>query len=68
MSDKNKHSEENPLISRFSISGISKETLNNSADVAKLLCKQSCPVDSSTLDPRHFNDYQDLIFELSRKK
>jgi hypothetical protein len=25
-------------------------------------------VDSSPLDPRHFNDYQGLIFELSRKK
>jgi hypothetical protein len=56
------------LISRFSIAGISEETLTNAADVAKLLCKQSYPVDSSPLDPRHFNDYQGLIFELSRKK
>ena len=68
MSDKTKHSDENPLISRFFIAGISKETLTNSADVAKLLCKQSCPVDSRPLDPHHFNDYQALILELSRKK
>ncbi len=68
MSDITKQSDENPLFSRFSNAGISKETLTNSADVAKLLCKQSCPVDSSPLDPRHFNDYQGLIFELSRKK
>ena len=68
MSDKTKHSDENPLFSRFSIAGISKETLTNAAEVAKLLCKGSYPVDSSPLDPRHFNDYQCLIFELSRKK
>ena len=68
MSDKTKHSDENSLISLFSIAGISEETLTNAADVAKLLCKQSYPVDSSPLDPRHFNDYQGLIFELSRKK
>ena len=68
MSDKTKNSDENPLFSRFSIAGISKETLTNAAEVAKLLCKQSYPVDSSPLDPRHFNDYQCLIFELSRKK
>ena len=68
MSDKTKHSDENPLFSRFSIAGISKETLANAAEVAKLLCKESYPVESSPLDPRHFNDYQCLIFELSRKK
>ena len=68
MSDKTKHSDENPLFSRFSIAGISKETLTNAAEVAKLLCKESYPVESSPLDPRHFNDYQCLIFELSRKK
>ena len=68
MSDKTKNSDENPLFSRFSITGISEETLANAADVAKFLCKQSYPVDSSPLDPRHFNDYQGLIFELSRKK
>ena len=68
MSDITKQSYENPLFSRFSIAGISKETLTNAAEVAKLLCKQSYPVDSSPLDPRHFNDYQCLIFELSRKK
>ena len=68
MSDKTKHSDENPLFSRFSIAGISKETLTNAEEVAKLLCKQSYPVESSPLDPRHFNDYQCLIFELSRKK
>ena len=68
MSDITKQSDENPLFSRFSIAGISKETLTNAAEVAKLLCKESYPVDSSPLDPRHFNDYQCLIFELSRKK
>ena len=68
MSDITKQSDENPLFSRFSIAGISKETLTNAAEVAKLLCKQSYPVDSSPLDPRHFNDYQCLIFKLSRKK
>ena len=68
MSDKTQNSDENPLFSRFSIAGISKETLTNAAEVAKLLCKESYPVDSSPLDPRHFNDYQCLIFELSRKK
>ena len=68
MSDITKQSDENPLFSRFSIAGISKETLTNAAEVAKLLCKQSYPVDSSPLDPLHFNDYQCLIFELSRKK
>ena len=68
MSDKTKNPDENPLFSRFSIAGISKETLANAAEVAKLLCKQSYPVDSSPLDPCHFNDYQCLIFELSRKK
>ena len=68
MSDKTKNSVENTLFSRFSIAGISKENLANAAEVAKLLCKQSYPVDSSPLDPRHFNDYQGLIFELSRKK
>ena len=68
MSDKTKHSDENPLFSRFSIAGISKGTLTNAAEVAKLLCKESYPVESSPLDPRHFNDYQCLIFELSRKK
>ena len=68
MSDKTKHSDDNPLFSRFSITGISEETLANAADVAKFLSKQSYPVDSSPLDPRHFNDYQGLIFELSRKK
>ena len=68
MSDITKQSDENPLFSRFSIAGISKETLTNAAEVAKLLCKESYPVESSPLDPRHFNDYQCLIFELSRKK
>ena len=68
MSDKTKNSDENPLFSRFSIAGISKETLANAAEVAKILCKQSYSVDSSPLVPRHFNDYQGLIFELSRKK
>ena len=68
MSDKTKRSDENPLFSRFFIAGISKETLTNAAEVVKLLCKQSYPVDSSPLDPRHFNDYQCLIFELSCKK
>ena len=68
MSDITKQSDENPLFSRFSVAGISKETLTNAAEVAKLLCKESYPVDSSPLDPRHFNDYQCLIFELSRKK
>ena len=68
MSDITKQSDESPLFARFSIAGISKETLTNAAEVAKLLCKQSYPVDNSPLDPRHFNDYQVLIFELSRKK
>ena len=68
MSDKTKNSDENPLFSRFSITGISEETLANAADVAKFLCKQSYPVDSCPFDPRHFYDYQGLIFELSRKK
>ena len=68
MSDKTKNSDENPLFSRFSIAGISKETLANAAEVAKLLCKRSYPVDSCHFDPRHFSDYQGLIFELSRKK
>ena len=68
MSDKTKHSDENPLFSRFSIAGIYKGTLTNAAEVAKLLCKQSYPVDSCPFDPRHFYDYQGLIFELSRKK
>ena len=68
MSDKTKHSDENPLFSRFSITGISEETLANAADVAKFLCKQSYPVESCPFDPRHFYDYQGLIFELSRKK
>ena len=68
MSDKTKHSDENSLISRFYIAGISIETLTNAEDSAKILCKQSCPMDSSPLAPRHFNDYQALIFELSRKK
>ena len=68
MSDITKQSDENPLFSRFSIAGISKETLTNAAEVAKLLCKHSYPVDSRPLEPRHFNDSQCLIFELSRKK
>ena len=68
MSDITKQSDENALFSRFSIAGISKETLTNAAEVAKLLCKQSYPVDSCPFDPRHFYDYQGLIFELSRKK
>ena len=68
MSDITKQSDENPLFSRFSIAGISIETLTNAAEVAKLLCKQSYPVDSCPFDPRHFYDYQGLIFELSRKK
>ena len=68
MSDKTTHSDGNSLISRFSIEGISEETLTNAADAAKLLCKQSYPVDSCPFDPRHFYDYQGLIFELSRKK
>ena len=68
MSDITKQSDENPLFLRFSIEGISKETLTNAAEVAKLLCKQSYPVDSCPFDPRHFYDYQGLIFELSRKK
>ena len=67
MSDKTKHSDENSLISKFSIAGISEESLNNAADAAKLLCKQACPVNSSALDPRHFTEYQDFLFELSRK-
>ena len=68
MSDKTQNSDENPLFSRFSIAGISKETLANAAEVAKILCKQSYSVDSCPFDPRHFYDYQGLIFELSRKK
>tara|TARA_B100000315_G_scaffold194134_1_gene184739 strand:+ start:389 stop:595 length:207 start_codon:yes stop_codon:yes gene_type:complete len=67
MSDKTKHSDDNSLISRFSMAGISEESLNNAADVAKRLRKQACPVNSSTLDPRHFTDYQAFFFELSRK-
>ena len=68
MSDKTKHSDENPLFSRISMIGISEETLANATDVAKFLCKQSYSVDSCPFDPRHFYDYQGLIFELSRKK
>ena len=67
MSDKTKHSDDNSLISKFSIAGISEESLNNAEDAAKLLCKQACPVNSSALDPRHFTEYQDFLFELSRK-
>tara|TARA_B100001245_G_C22745095_1_gene361088 strand:+ start:446 stop:652 length:207 start_codon:yes stop_codon:yes gene_type:complete len=67
MSDKTKHSDKNSLISKFSIAGISEESLNNAEDAAKLLCKQACPVNSSALDPRHFTEYQDFLFELSRK-
>ncbi len=67
MSDKTKHSEDNSLISRFSMAGISEESLNNAADVAKRLRKQACHVNSSALDPRHFTDYQAFFFELSRK-
>ena len=67
MSDKTKHSDDNSLISKFSIAGISEESLNNAADAAKHLCKQACPVNSSALDPRHFTDYQSFFFELSRK-
>ena len=67
MSDKTKGSDDNSLISKFSIAGISKESLNNAADAAKRLCKQACPVNSSALDPRHFTEYQDFLFELSRK-
>ena len=67
MSDKTKHSDDNSLISRFSMAGISEESLNNAADVAKRLRKQACPVNSSALDPRHFADYQAFFFELSRK-
>ena len=67
MSDKTKHSDDNSLISRFSMAGISEESLNNAADVAKRLRKQACPVNSSAFDPRHFTDYQAFFFELSRK-
>ena len=67
MSDKTKHSDKNSLISKFSIAGISEESLNNAEDAAKLMCKQACPVNSSALDPRHFTEYQDFLFELSRK-
>ena len=67
MSNKIKHSDKNSLISKFSIAGISEESLNNAADSAKRLCKQACPVNSSALDPRHFTEYQDFFFELSRK-
>ena len=67
MSDKTKHSDKNSLISKFSIAGISEESLNNAEDAAKLLCKQACPVNSSALDPKHFTEYQDFLFELSRK-
>ena len=67
MSDKTKHSEDNSLISKFSMAGISEESLNNAADVAKRLRKQACPVNSSALDPRHFTDYQAFFFELSCK-
>ncbi len=67
MSDKTKHSDDNSLISKFSMAGISEESLNNAADVAKRLRKQACPVNSNALDPRHFNDYQAFFFELSRK-
>ena len=67
MSDNTKHADKNSLISKFSIAGISEESLNNPEDAAKLLCKQACPVNSSALDPRHFTEYQDFLFELSRK-
>ena len=67
MSDKTKHSDKNSMISKFSIAGISEESLNNAADVAKRLCKQACPVKSSALDPMHFTDYQRYFIELSRK-
>ena len=67
MLDKTKHSDKNSLISKFSIAGISEASLNNAEDAAKLLCKQACPVNSSALDPRHFTEYQDFLFELSRK-
>ena len=67
MSDKTKHSDDNSLISKFSIAGISEESLYNAADVAKRLCKQACPVNSSALDPMHFADYQRYFIELSRK-
>ena len=67
MSDKTKHSDKNSLISKFSIAGISEESLNNAADAAKRLCKQACPVNSSALDAKHFTEYQDFFFELSRK-
>ena len=67
MSDKIKHSDENSMISKFYITGISEESINNAADVAKRLCKQACPVNSSALDPMHFADYQRYFIELSRK-
>ena len=67
MSDKTKHSDKNALISKFAIAGISEESLNNAADAAKRLCKQAYPVNSNALEPRHFTEYQDFFFELSRK-
>ena len=66
MTDKTKHSDDNSLISKFSIAGISEESLNNAADAAKRLCKRAWAVNSSALDPRHFTEYQDFFFELSR--
>ena len=68
MTDKTKHSDKNSMISKFSNAGISEESLNNAADAAERLCKQACPVNSSALDPRHFTEYQDFFFKLSRKK
>ena len=67
MSDKTKHSDKNSMISKFSIAGISEESLNNAADVAKRLRKHACPVNSNAFDPRHFTVYQAFFFELSRK-
>ena len=67
MSNKIKHSDENSMISKFYITGISEESINNAADVAKRLCKQAYPVNSSALDPMHFTDYQRYFIELSRK-
>jgi len=37
MSDKTNHSDKNSLISKFSIAGISEESLNNAADAHALL-------------------------------
>ena len=57
------------LISQFASVGISSVALENAADVAKRLCRESSSssANGDALNPHHANDYQHLFFELSQK-